>query len=153
MDELSRIVTEHECQKLMSLYCKHLDLQDAEAFAGLYTEDAVYKPAAAPEPFVGRRAILEWAHAYPKDRLGRHLSTNQVVEVLDADHATGWSYAVVFREPEPQAGVMSTRVTPRSMVEYHDEFRRTDEGWRFASRYYVIHFLQAEEPNRPTVRA
>ena len=150
MDDLSRLLVEHECQKLMSLYCRHLDHQDPESFADLFTPDAVYQPAAAPAPFVGRPAILEWARAYPKHRLGRHLSTNQVVTVVDADDATGWSYAVVFREPDPQPGVLSARVTPRSVVEYHDEFRRTGDGWRIASRTYRIHFLQAEESNRPT---
>jgi hypothetical protein len=149
MDDLSRLAIEHECQKLMSRYCNHLDHGESEAFAGLYAEDAVYKPAAAPEPIVGRAAILDWARAYPKHRLGRHLSTNQVVEVEGPDRATGSSYAVVFREPDPQAGVLSTRVVPRSVVEYRDEFRRTDEGWLFASRYYTIDFLQAEESNRP----
>lgn len=150
MDDLQRMLIEHECQKLMSLYCRHIDDLDTEAFANLYTEDAVYKPAAAPEPLIGRATILNWIRAYPKNRLGRHLSTNQVVDVIDADHATGWSYAVVFREPEPREGVLSSRVTPRSVVEYSDEFRRSTEGWRFASRRYRIRFLQADEPNRPT---
>jgi hypothetical protein len=153
MDALARLVIENECSRLMSLYCRHLDHLDPAAFAGLYAEDAVYKPAAAPAPIVGRPAILDWARAYPSHRLGRHLSTNQVVDVVDADHATGWSYAVVFREPDPREGVLSTRVTPRSVVEYRDEFRRTAEGWRFASRRYDINFLQSEESNRPTVSA
>ena len=150
MDAMSQLRIEHTCQRLMALYCRHLDHLDPEAFANLYTEDAIYKPAAEPEPIVGRPAILAWVRAYPKHRLGRHLSTNQVVDVLDPESATGWSYAVVFREPDPQEGVVSPRVTPRSVVEYRDEFRHTAEGWRIASRIYQIHFLQAEEPNRPT---
>jgi SnoaL-like protein len=149
MNDVERMLIEHECSKLMTLYCQHLDHEDAEGFAGIYAEDAMYKPAALPEPMYGRQAILDWAKAYPKDRLGRHFSTNQVVEVVDEDHAIGRSYAVVFREPEPRQGVLSDRVTPRSVVEYFDEFGRTAEGWRISSRYYQVQFMQDEETVRP----
>ncbi|NKQ55511.1 nuclear transport factor 2 family protein [Amycolatopsis sp. K13G38] len=149
MEDLQRLVIEHGCQKLMARYCLHLDHLELDQFAGLWAPDGIYKPAAASEPIVGRTAILEWAHAYPKHRLGRHLSANEVVEVIDREHATGTSYAVVFREPDPRPGVLSARVTPRSVAEYTDEFRLTPEGWRFASRVYRINFLQAEESNRP----
>lgn len=150
MNDLDRMFIEHECGKLMTLYCQHLDHADAEGFASIYTEDAMYKPAAMPEPMHGRDRILEWAHAYPKDRLGRHFSTNQVVTVVDEDHATGRSYAVVWREPNPQQDVLSDRVTPRSVVEYFDEFRRTEEGWRISQRYYQVQFMQADESVRPS---
>lgn len=149
MDDLNRMLIEHECRKLMILYCNHLDHSDPESFAGIYAEDAMYKPAALPDPIHGRPAILEWAKAYPKHRLGRHFSTNQLVEVVDEDRATGRSYAVVFREPDPREGTVSTRVTPRSVVEYFDEFRRTAEGWRIASRYYQVQFMEEGEAVRP----
>ena len=75
--------------------------------------------------FVGKRfgdltggakvaAIRDWIGRYPKDRLGRHVATNQIVEVIDEDSATGSSYAIVFREPAPREGVISDRVTPRA---------------------------------------
>lgn len=149
MDALQRMLIEHECQKLMVQYCHHLDHLDADGFAGIFTDDGMYKPAALPAPMHGRSAILDWIHAYPTDRLGRHFSTNALVEVVDEDHATGTSYAVVFREPQPREGEISTRVTPRSVAEYFDTFRRTPEGWRFASRYYQVHFMQEEESIRP----
>lgn len=143
------MLIEHQCQRLMSLYCTYLDNPDADGFAGLWAEDGMYKPAINPEPMYGRTTIHDWLQAYPKHRLGRHLSMNQVVDVVDEDNATGKSYAVVFREPNPQKGIISTRATPRSMVEYTDTFRRTPEGWRFATRYYVINFMQEEETLRP----
>jgi len=149
MDSIDRVVIEHDCIKLMSLYCHYLDHPDPDGFAGIYTEDAMYKPAARPEPVYGRTAIRDWMAAYPADRLGRHVSTNQVVTVVDEQHATGRSYAIVFREPSPQEGVVSDQVTPRSVVEYFDQFRLTDEGWRISERYYQVQFMQADEPVRP----
>lgn len=149
MDGLQRLTIENECQKLAVLYCWHLDHLNPEAFARLYTEDALYKPAIEPEPIIGREAILEWIRRYPARRLGRHVSTNQFVEVIDEEHAVGTSYAVVFREPDPETGRVSGHVTPRSVVEYVDNFRRTSDGWKFSSRCYQMLFLQAEQTNRP----
>jgi hypothetical protein len=142
VDAVQRLVIENECRKLSLLYCRHLDHLDPSAFADLYAEDAVYKPAAVAEPIRGRSAIFDWISHYPRDRLGRHISTNQMVEVTDDSRATGTSYAVVFREPDPEIGRISTRVTPRSVVEYEDTYRRTEQGWLFASRRYRFQFLQ-----------
>lgn len=149
MDDIQRMLIENECRKLTVLYCRHLDHLDPEAFADLYTEDAIYKPAVEPVPIVGRTNILAWIRKYPDVRLGRHVATNQLVDVVNEDEATGTSYAIVFREPNPEMGVISTRVIPRSFVEYKDIYRRTEKGWAIASRFYRFNFLQDEEARRP----
>lgn len=149
MDDLTRLGAENECRKLMLLYCWHIDHLDPEAFAGLFAADAEYKPAAEPVPMVGREAIRTWADAYPKEKLGRHVSTNQIIEVADESNATGVSYSVVFRDPAPAEGEVSANVVPRCLVEYVDTFKRTDEGWKFTSRCYRMIFLEESETNRP----
>jgi len=149
MQDTQRLIIENECRKLTILYCQHLDELNPEAFANIYTEDALYKPAAEPIPIIGRERILEWINRYPKHRLGRHCATNQLVNVIDENNATGSSYAVVFREPNPQPGILSSRVTPRSFAQYTDRYRRTPEGWLIASRTYQVHFMQEEETRRP----
>lgn len=143
VDVVERLVAESGCRDLSGQYCRHLDHLDPEAFAALWTEDGEYKPAASTSTIVGREAILAWARSYPTDRLGRHLSTNQIIEVTDSDRAVGSSYSVVFREPRPEIGAISTRVVPRSVVEYQDKYWRTSDGWRFASRVYTYSFLEA----------
>lgn len=153
MDDVRRMVAEHECARLMSRYAHHLDHGEAEEFASLWAPDGVYQPAAADEPMVGREAVLAWARAYPSTRMVRHLVTTSVVDVLDEDRATGRSYSVVFREPDPRDDAVSGRVVPRSVVEYEDVFRRTEEGWRFASRVYTVDFMDPDEPVRPLPRA
>lgn len=150
MDEMKRLVIENECRKLTILYCQHLDHPDSGAFANLYAEDALYKPAVEPIPIVGRTKIREWMSNYPRHRLGRHMATNQLIDVIDENNATGSSYAIVFREPNPEEGVLSGRVTPRSVAEYSDVYCRTAEGWKFARRTYQIKFMQEEETRRPT---
>ncbi|MGK5112450.1 hypothetical protein [Geodermatophilus sp. CPCC 205506] len=64
----------------------------------------MYEPAALPQPLHGRTATLEWARAYPEERLGRHLSTSQLVEVLDDN-----SYRALLRRRLQDE--LSTRVT------------------------------------------
>lgn len=141
MNDIDRMLIEHECRKLMLLYCQYVDHLEPEKFANVFTKDAFYNPAAHPE-MNGREEILAWIQEYPRDRLARHVSTNQVIDVVDADRATGTSYAVVYRQEQPVAGTPSENVVPRSIVEYHDTFRRTADGWRIASREYQYTFLK-----------
>lgn len=149
LDDISRMLIEHQCARLSDLYCEHLDHRNPDAFARLFTEDASYKPAIQPTPIVGREDILRWIHSYPKDRFVRHLATNRLVEPIDGNSARGTSYALTFREPNPREGAISIRSMPRALVEYVDTYRRTEDGWKFASRYYNFSFLDNEETNRP----
>lgn len=143
MTPMDRMLIEHECRRLMLLYCQHVDHLAPEAFANLFTENAYYNPAAHPE-MNGRAEILAWISVYPRNRLARHCSTNQIVEVIDADNATGTSYAMVFRQDDPIEGQPSGNVAPRSVVEYRDKFQRTADGWRIAERQYQYSFLKEE---------
>lgn len=149
VDELQQMLIEHACQKLIIEYGHRIDRHDAAGFAALFAQDAAYKPAAEPVPLLGREAIWRWACDYPAERLTRHLCTNILVGVLSTDRAVSSSYAVVFREPNANGNGISARVTPRAIVKYHDEFRRTGEGWKFSSRYYDVDFLEASESARP----
>ncbi len=141
MNDVDRMLIEHECCKLMLQYCEYVDHLAPTEFANLFTRDAYYNPAAHPE-MNSRDEILAWISGYPLDRLARHVSTNQIVEVIDADNAKGTSYAVVYRQEQPVPGAPSEKVVPRAIVEYHDTFRQTDEGWRIASREYQYTFLK-----------
>lgn len=143
MNPMDRMLIEHECQRLMSSYCLHVDHLNPEAFANLFTEDAYYNPAAHPE-MNGRGEILSWISDYPRNRRARHCSTNQIVDVIDANTATGISYAMVFRQENPVEGTPSGNVAPRAVVECRDKFRRTDDGWRIAERQYQYQFLKED---------
>ena len=49
MKDIDCMLIEHECCKLMLLYCRHTDHVAPTEFANLFTEDAHYNPAAHPE--------------------------------------------------------------------------------------------------------
>lgn len=149
MNAIDKMLIEHECAKLSDLYCHYLDHRDPEGFADLFADDGLYKPAIQPVAIAGRDNILAWFHTYPADRTVRHLATNKMVTVVDSTYATGRSYAVTFREPNPETGVISDKSTPRAVVEYFDTYCKTYAGWKFATRFYNIDFLDGSEPNRP----
>jgi hypothetical protein len=71
------------------------------------------------------------------------------VTVESADRARGLTYAVVYsatagRPPEAHFGI---KADPRQLIgEFEDEYVRTEEGWRIASRRarFVMHVNTGE---------
>ena len=65
----------------------------------------------------------------------RHVCANPMVEVVDADHATGTGSQVVYRHDR------TTGLTePAILVDYDDRYVRTADGWRIASRTVSLSF-------------
>ena len=118
-------------------YSYTYDGQDADGYAELFTEDAVFEVYAGRErPLVrneGREAIREWARALheemPEGYQSRHHQTGTVFEEIGADSARTTTMLLGTRR---YPGDESPRVSGTGV--YHDEWRRTPEGWRFARR-------------------
>jgi 3-phenylpropionate/cinnamic acid dioxygenase small subunit len=73
-----------------------------------------------------RQAIVLYPDGTPRTK---HLITNPIVEITEkGDSATCRSYYTVYQQ--------LPRGKPQFVTagRYHDAFRRTDEGWEFASR-------------------
>ena len=47
MNDMTRMLIEHECRRLMLLYCQHVDHLAPEAFANLFTDCVLYTSGAA----------------------------------------------------------------------------------------------------------
>lgn len=135
MTELERMLIEHACGKLQMQYGIFADRGDIEGFTRLFAPDG---SVAVPEhpPFVGHDAIRASIEALAA--LGvtmRHVLTNAVVDVVDADTATGVSYLVVYNSTAAADANGQRPVAPPATVgEYADTFRRTAAGWRFQTR-------------------
>ena len=69
--------------------------------------------------------------ARPVEALSRHVVTNVLVTVIDADHADVISYKSIYRHEE---GEMLDKPVPLNgpkwVSVYADEMVRTDDGWR-----------------------
>jgi hypothetical protein len=146
MTEIEAMLIERACARLQTLYCIHADRRETEAFVQLFAEDG---SVAVPEhpAFVGHEAIrwsIEALAALPVAM--RHVMTNSVIDVIDADNATGLCYLTVWNSAEPadENGWRPIEL-PGTVGEYHDVFRRTPAGWRFASRQLTRVFRKFEK--------
>ena len=136
MDADKRARIEAECGKLPLLFAKYADNGDHTALAALFTEDCIFARPFQPEyPFHGRDRV----QAVFRDRppiLVRHLVTNVLVEVIDKHRARGSNSLIMLSshastEPPQEAGGIY-------VGGFQDEYVRTDEGWKFASRHGMV---------------
>ena len=105
------------------------------AIVALYTEDGLMtRPTAPDAPIVGRKALMEAFTARPP-RISRHVCANIVVEVTSETEASAFSVILLFTGKEADDGGLPIKGEGGPLVgTYHDKFKKTDEGWRFAER-------------------
>jgi uncharacterized protein (TIGR02246 family) len=144
MEEMSDVSIERACERLVLDFAYFSDHQDYERLAALFTPDGTMTRPTG-DALAGRDAILKSYQSRPVGRLTRHVCTNIRITVDSPDRASGLTYAVVYsanasRPPEAHFGIQAD---PRQLVgQFEDEFARTDEGWRIASRRarFVMHY-------------
>ena len=135
MTPQEKFLIEHECEKLQKLYGIYADQLEDDRFADLFTDDAFIQVPEQP-PFKGREALR--AGILQMKALGlvyRHVMTNNVVNVINQNHAEGLCYLMAFNSAaSPDASGGRPMEMPTTLGEYKDTFRRTEMGWRFQSR-------------------
>ncbi len=125
-------------QDVVAQYAYTYDAQDAEGFAALFTEDAVWEAfasgAAAPEiRLESRAAIHTWIARRLHKRIGiftsRHYQSGLLFESLAAETARTRTMVLVTHQSVTEAA-------PRPTLSgvYYDQWRKTPEGWRLTHR-------------------
>ena len=115
-----------EIRQLGSRYAVALSHGDLDALVALFVDDVrVGRDVTGHDAL--RRSFTELLA--PLRRQILHV-TNHVINVDDADHATG----IVGTRAELQLDEQWVV----QLVEYHDTYRRTDEGWRFVRRRHRL---------------
>lgn len=134
---------ELEIRNLLARVAQYADSGDLDDYLDLYTDDATWEMPESPAIGLaastrrGRadiRAGVEERRAAGVQGPGSdslHVITTIRVEVDGSDVAHGHAYWMYW------AGT-STAPTVTSMGRYHDEFRRTPNGWRLAHRTIVM---------------
>lgn len=123
MNPDDRRAVEHDCARLIALYANLNDEARWDEVAALYAEDGVmFRPTAPDQPVAGREAILAAFKARPP-RTTRHVCSNVVIDVEGPATARGTSAMLLF-----------TADGPPLVGSFHDRFRLTAAGWRFAER-------------------
>jgi uncharacterized protein (TIGR02246 family) len=125
-------------QEVIAQYSYTVATTDAEGFATLFTEDAVWElfasGATSPEIRLESRAsIREWAAQHLQRRIGRftsrHYQSGLLFDELTSDAARTRTMFLAMRQDVTEAAPH-----PTESGVYHDQWRKTHEGWRFVHR-------------------
>ncbi|MFA5631267.1 MAG: nuclear transport factor 2 family protein [Porticoccaceae bacterium] len=144
MDEVQMMLAERACQRLALLYSHYIDQGQASRAVDLFTDNGVW--TFADQRFEGRaelRRFLEEREAMTH-RLSRHVITNHLVDVVDANNATGIMYLVHLQDNSGAEGAKSLQGQPRMVGQYEDVYVRTEAGWRIKSRRASALFVGGE---------
>ncbi|MDF1733859.1 MAG: nuclear transport factor 2 family protein [Minwuia sp.] len=140
MDDVQRMLIERACERLQIEYCHLVDHGSAAGIADLFTDDGVW--AAGKRAFEGMDAIRDnfQKRQDNRERRSRHVCSNALIAVQDADNATGTVYLILYRHDDPADAPIRPASLPEVVGAYRDTFRRTDAGWRFSRRDVVADF-------------
>lgn len=121
------------CCEVITRYAMAVNDWDLDRFVALFTPDAVWqRPGVAPLSGHDEIRAFMKSQPAPADRVLRHVNGGMVVDVIDADHATGWSQTTVY-DARPASALPAPLVGADMIVEYRDRFVRRDR-WLIARR-------------------
>jgi hypothetical protein len=134
--QLRRLRDIEEISNLKARYCRFVDIQDWDAFSGILTED--YRLDNGNSAIEGREAAVAMVAKGLDGGASVHHVYNPEIDVDGSDTARAiWpmdDWARLTIDGETYAFVGSGH--------YHEQYRRTPEGWRIAST--VISRLRME---------
>ncbi len=141
MDDLQRSLIERACGRLVTQYCHYIDHGQASRVARLFSVDGVWCSA---EQTMSGVAEIERGFMRRETNVGRfsrHVCNNLLIDVEDADHATGVVYLTLYRH-DGEVGRRSAPTGPPTFIgEYRDRFVHTVDGWRFQRRDVSADFV------------
>jgi hypothetical protein len=138
LPDLDVLLIERACERLINEFFEAIDVRNDGHLANLFISEGVYARPIDPDTLIsGRDAIVKAFIARPGGRVSRHIVSNVRITVESPDRARGVSRVMLIAGPDqpaahPQFGF---KADARQLVgEFDDEFVKTPEGWRFASR-------------------
>ena len=131
-----RALDEAACTRLCVDFANHIDARRYAAWLDLFTHDGALDRMGTRVS--GRAQLARFLEARPATIETRHLCTNIRVDIASEDEATGFCYALFFQGTPGEPGQPATLTGAPSVVEYHDRYRRTPQGWRIQERRIVM---------------
>jgi nuclear transport factor 2 (NTF2) superfamily protein len=128
VDPILRLQIEHECARLIKVYCNSIDSHDVERLLGVFAKDGEWQRPGNP-PLKGRAEIREFVEHHGVGAVSAHYVTNIVVDVDDQDHASSNAYALVFRGSGTADSGPLPLSLPRLVVHYQHKFIRENGQW------------------------
>ena len=137
-ERLARVEAIEEIKALKARYCAYADDDyDAEGLASLFVPDGVWDGGEEFGRYVGREAFKDFLNrTRGQIRFAAHLVLNPIIEVQDADHATG-KWRLLMPCTVMTDGVKESRWL---LCSYDEEYVRHEGRWMFKKVYMKVDF-------------
>lgn len=124
--------------EVIAQYSYTYDGKNVDGFAELFTEDAVWEARRQGNavPYIhheSQKTIRDWVterlQGRPATTFSRHFQTGTLFEELTLNTARSRTMVLITHQTPEDAA-------PRVVLsgEYQDEWRKTEQGWKFARR-------------------
>lgn len=134
MTDMQAVADRVEIEALRSEFSDAAMMRDRARLASLFTEDGVLRMPNVPVELTGREEIRTGGEALQARWDFFVQTTHPGVIELGGDTATGRAYIhEIVRTLDGIEGV--------NFAVYHDRYRRTPDGWKFAERVYEVRYL------------
>jgi ketosteroid isomerase-like protein len=134
MSDFQAIADRVEIEALRGEYTDAVMMRDYDRVALLFTPDGALRMPNVPVDLVGLDQIRAWGDRVPAfvDYLVQ--TTHPGIIRLDGDTASGRAYLQELIRLRDGSSHLNYAI-------YHDRYRRTADGWKFAERTYEIKYL------------
>ena len=134
MSDLQAIADRCEIEALRGEFTDAVMMRDYDRVASLFTPDAAWRMPNIPVELTGQEEIRAFGERVPGfvDYLVQ--TTHPGAIRLDGDTASGRAYIQELIRLRDGSSELNYAI-------YHDRYRRTTDGWRFAERVYEIRYL------------
>lgn len=134
MTDLERMFIQHECMQLIIAFHRYADDWNHEGMLNLFAEDATFHHYRMGD-LVGHKAIKAYLDSKEtSSATTKHVTTNMMVQVHDADTASGSCYWTFYVSPPGSKELPHLLKGPASLGIYEDRYVKTPKGWRFSYR-------------------
>ncbi len=137
-ERLARLEAIEEIKALKGRYCAYCDDNyDAEGVASLFVPDGVWDGGEEFGRYVGRVEFKKFLDRIRGDiRFAAHLVLNPIIEIQDANHATG-KWRLLMPATVMSDGVKESRWL---LCEYDEEYVRQGGRWMFKNVDMKVNF-------------
>ncbi|MER6026220.1 LUD domain-containing protein [Streptomyces sp. NPDC001851] len=133
MNDFQEIADRVEIEALRGEFTDAAMMRDRARLAALFTPDGVLRMPNVPVEFIGREEIRAGGERLQSQWDFFVQNSHPGTIRIDGDTATGRTYIQeIARLLDGRSGL--------NFAIYHDTYRRTPEGWRFAERVYEVRY-------------
>lgn len=145
MADFGQLQIEAELTRLSHNFAYYMDYRKYDQLVELFMPDALFDRILHVHK--GHDEIRAGLAERAAHILTRHVSTNFHFEHISPDEARGVVYNMShYGEMNPAGEAPAVFSGPGMLLEFHDRYTRTSEGWRFAERVAKAALLDAAAP-------